>query len=161
MALQSGSLGDDSIGAWAGHWQMRESLPGQGAIKLTAEYNFASGDENPTDGSRGTFDQLYPTGHDKYGLADQVGWRNIHHLRAGVEFSPGRSDADRSQLPLVVAGRDDRRPLQRQRRAASPSSPAARPSATSARRSTSRCRGRSCRSCRSPPATRTSFRASS
>ena len=41
-----------------------------------------------TDGSRQTFDQLYPTGHDKLGLADQVGWRNIHHLREGIEITP-------------------------------------------------------------------------
>jgi len=88
MALQRGSLVDDSISAWAGHWQMRESLPGAGAVKLTSEYNFASGDKNPTDGRRGTFDQLYPTGHDKLGLADQVGWRNTHHLREGFEFTP-------------------------------------------------------------------------
>ena len=88
MALQRGSLADDSISAWAGHYQMRESLPGAGAIKLTSEYNFATGDKNPTDGTRATFDQLYPTGHDKLGLSDQVGWRNTHHLREGVEFSP-------------------------------------------------------------------------
>ena len=88
MALQRGSLADDSINAWAGHWQMRESLPGAGAVKLTSEYNFATGDKNPTDGTRATFDQLYPTGHDKLGLADQVGWRNTHHLREGFEFSP-------------------------------------------------------------------------
>jgi hypothetical protein len=88
MAMQRGSLADDSVNAWAGHWQIRESLPGAGAIKLTSEYNFATGDDNPTDGLRQTFDQLYPTGHDKLGLADQVGWRNIHHLREGFEFSP-------------------------------------------------------------------------
>jgi hypothetical protein len=39
---------------------------------VTAEYNYASGDADPVDGIRGTFDQLYPTAHDKYGLADQV-----------------------------------------------------------------------------------------
>jgi hypothetical protein len=88
MALQRGSLADDSISAWAGHYQIRESLPGKGAIKLTSEYNFATGDKNPTDGVRATFDQLYPTGHDKLGLGDQVGWRNVHHLREGFEFSP-------------------------------------------------------------------------
>jgi len=88
MAMQRGSLAADSVNAWAGHWQIRESLPGAGAIKLTSEYNFATGDDNPTDGRRQTFDQLYPTGHDKLGLADQVGWRNIHHLREGFEFSP-------------------------------------------------------------------------
>lgn len=56
--------------------------------RALVEYNFASGDSDPSDGQRGTFDQLYPTGHDKYGLADQVGWRNIRHLRSGVEFKP-------------------------------------------------------------------------
>jgi hypothetical protein len=88
MAMQRGSLAADSVSAWAGHWQIRESLPGAGAVKLTSEYNFATGDDNPTDGRRQTFDQLYPTGHDKLGLADQVGWRNVHHLREGFEFSP-------------------------------------------------------------------------
>jgi hypothetical protein len=88
MVMQRGSLADDSISAWAGHWQLRESLPGTGAVKLTSEYNFATGDESGLDGTRATFDQLYPTGHDKLGLADQVGWRNVHHIREGFEFSP-------------------------------------------------------------------------
>ena len=88
MALQRGSLGGDEVSAWAGHWQLRESLPGWGAAKMTGEYNFASGDEDPADGVRGTFDQLYPTPHDKYGLADQIGWKNIHHARAGFEITP-------------------------------------------------------------------------
>ncbi|HYM13631.1 MAG TPA: alginate export family protein [Bryobacterales bacterium] len=89
IAGQTGSLGTDSIGAWAGHW-----LAGYTFTKtrykprLVAEYNYASGDRDPHDGKRGTFDQLYPTGHDKYGLADQVGWKNIHHVRGGVELKP-------------------------------------------------------------------------
>jgi hypothetical protein len=88
MALQRGSLGSEDVKAWAGHWQLRESFPGPGAAKLTGEYNFASGDEDPADGVRGTFDQLYPTPHDKTGLADQIAWKNIHHARAGFEVSP-------------------------------------------------------------------------
>jgi hypothetical protein len=91
MAGQRGTLGSEDVKAWAGHWQLRESLPGPGAVKLTGEYNYASGDEDPTDGVRETFDQLYPTPHDKYGLADQVGWKNIHHARAGFEFAPLRA----------------------------------------------------------------------
>jgi len=91
MALQRGSLGTDTINAWAGHWQMRQTLQGQGAVKLIGEYNFASGDADPRDGIRGTFDQLYPTPHDKTGLSDQIGWKNIHHARAGVEVSPFRA----------------------------------------------------------------------
>ena len=88
MAIQRGSLGTDDIRAWAGHWQLRETFPGATAVKLTAEYNFASGDSDPTDSVRGTFDQLYPTPHDKYGLADQIGWKNVHHARTGFEITP-------------------------------------------------------------------------
>jgi hypothetical protein len=91
VAGQRGTLGVEDVEAWAGHWQLRESLPGAGAIKLTGEYNYASGDEDPADGVRGTFDQLYPTPHDKYGLADQIGWRNLHHARAGFEVTPFRT----------------------------------------------------------------------
>ena len=88
MAFQAGSLGPDEVRAWAGHWQIRETLNTKYAFRLVEEYNFASGDSNPSDGRRETFDQLYPTPHDKYGLADQVGWKNIHHVRTGVEMTP-------------------------------------------------------------------------
>ena len=96
MALQRGSLGTDDIEAWAGHWQIRESLSGAAAVRLVGEYNYASGDADPSDGVRGTFDQLYPTGHDKYGLADQVGWKNVHHVRAGFDVTPVKA------LPITV-----------------------------------------------------------
>jgi hypothetical protein len=88
MALQRGSLGTDDVSAWASHWQLRETFPGRAAVRLTGEYNFASGDEDPADNVRGTFDQLYPTPHDKTGLADQIGWKNMHHARAGFEVTP-------------------------------------------------------------------------
>ena len=96
MALQRGSLGTDDVSAWAGHWQLRETFPGRTAVRLTGEYNYASGDENATDSVRGTFDQLYPTPHDKYGLADQIGWKNVHHARAGFEITPVKA------LPVQV-----------------------------------------------------------
>jgi hypothetical protein len=89
LALQRGSLATDDVRAWAGHWVLgRTFAPVAGHPRIFAEYNYASGDGDPKDGNRGTFDQLYPTGHDKYGLADQVGWRNIEHLRGGVEIKP-------------------------------------------------------------------------
>jgi hypothetical protein len=88
-ALQRGSAGSDTIAAWAGHWLVGRSIgSGAATCRTFAEYNFASGDGEPDDGIRGTFDQLYPTPHDKHGLADQVGWRNIHHARAGLEVKP-------------------------------------------------------------------------
>jgi len=71
---------------------MRYRIPGiDPATKLAFEYNYASGDRNPADGIRGTFDQLYPSNHDKYGLDDLIGWRNLRHLRAALEVQPRRS----------------------------------------------------------------------
>jgi hypothetical protein len=91
IAEQAGASGADRVRAWGGHWVLGYSMPG---VKFTprfvAEYNYASGDHNPADGNRSTFDQLYPTAHDKYGLADQVGWKNIHDTRAGVEAKLSR-----------------------------------------------------------------------
>ncbi len=91
MDIQRGSLGPDSVRAWAGHWQLRATMPGRTAPHVIGEYNYASGDGNPSDGVRGTFDQLYPTAHEKYGLADQVGWRNIHDVRLGFDISPAKA----------------------------------------------------------------------
>jgi hypothetical protein len=91
MAVQRGGLGTDRMAAWAGHWLLGYSLATPHKTRLFAEYNFASGDRNPRDGVEGTFDQLYPTGHDRYGLADQVGWRNIEDARVGPELHPRKA----------------------------------------------------------------------
>jgi len=54
--------------------------------RLFAEYSFGSGDRNPNDGSRGTFDQLFPNIHGHNGLADQIAWQNLKEVRAGAGF---------------------------------------------------------------------------
>jgi hypothetical protein len=88
-AAQFGSIGADTIHAWASHWTAGFTFAdARGKPRVFGEYNYASGDDNRHDGRRQTFDQLYATGHDKLGLADQVGWRNIHHLRSGAEIHP-------------------------------------------------------------------------
>lgn len=90
--IQRGNIGANSLSAWASHWIMGYTFKGASfEPRVLAEYNYASGDDNPRDGHIGTFDQLYPTGHDKYGLADQVGWRNIRDLHFGVEAKPRRA----------------------------------------------------------------------
>ena len=159
MALQRGSLGTDDVSAWAGHWQLRESLPGRAAVRLTGEYNFASGDEDPADSVRGTFDQLYPTPHDKYrpGRPDRLEEHAPRPRRIRGDAVQGI--AGHHELSLLVAGR----------KRGTPSTTSATRSLArvhhgrrrSPRRpgdSTSRSAGRSHRSCRSPPATRTSSR---
>ena len=92
IAGQHGSLGDESIRAWAGHALLGYTLLG---VTLTprvwAEYNQATGDSDPTDNRKETFDQLYPTAHDKYGLTDLVGWQNMRHVRAGLDLAFNKS----------------------------------------------------------------------
>jgi hypothetical protein len=91
MDRQTGSLGADSIGAWAGHWVVGRTISTtRFHPRASLEYNYASGDDNPKDGHRGTFDQLYPTGHDKFGMDDQVGWKNIRNARASLEIKPAK-----------------------------------------------------------------------
>jgi Alginate export len=87
VAFERGRLAQDHVRAWAGHWAAGYTFS-RAAWKprLLAEYNYATGDGNSRDGRRNTFDQLYPSPHDMYGLADQVGWKNIHHARSGVEW---------------------------------------------------------------------------
>ena len=83
-ALQRGSFASDSIEAHAVHARLIYSISKKESVpKLLLEYNHASGDGNPSDGVRGTFDQLFPTGHAKYGVIDLVGLRNQHDLRIG------------------------------------------------------------------------------
>ncbi|MCZ2148263.1 MAG: alginate export family protein [Bryobacterales bacterium] len=90
--LQRGSLGARSVGAWATYWRVRRTL-GERRWKpaATADVNLSSGDRDPSDGRFQTFDVLYPTPHDKYGLADQVGWKNIRHFGGFLEVTPRRN----------------------------------------------------------------------
>jgi hypothetical protein len=92
IVREFGSVGADRIRAWAGHWVVGETVRSLAwTPRFYAEFNHASGDANAKDGIRGTFDQLYPTGHDKYGISDQIGWRNMNDLRAGIETKPRRN----------------------------------------------------------------------
>jgi Alginate export len=88
-AVQRGHAAGDGISAWATHqgvsWTIRSS---PSKPKLGVEYDYASGDDNPRDGVRQTFDQLYASTHGMWGLADQVGWKNMRHAAVKFEFSP-------------------------------------------------------------------------
>jgi hypothetical protein len=89
IVVEQGSVGTDRVDAWAGHWLLAYSFNGfPGSIRVVAEYNYATGDGNARDGRLNTFQLLYPTAHDRHGVTDQVGWRNIHHLRGTVEMKP-------------------------------------------------------------------------
>jgi len=87
-ALQRGMVGPAELDAAAGAAVLsrRWNVSGH-PLDVGAEYKYASGTANPADPTRtGTFDQLYPANHDKFGHEDLFGWRNIHNARSFADF---------------------------------------------------------------------------
>lgn len=85
MAAQNGSFAQDEIAAWGAYGVLGYSPNGwKGKPRLSAEYQYGSGDNDPHDSKMGTFDQLFPTGHLYQGTADRIGWRNVSDVRVGV-----------------------------------------------------------------------------
>jgi hypothetical protein len=90
LVFEHGHLVTDHVDAWGGSWLMGYTFAGvPGTPRLAVEYNYATGDGNPRDGSRNTFELLYPTRHDLISLSDQVGWKNIEQTRGRVDWKPG------------------------------------------------------------------------
>ena len=88
---QYGTIGTDVVRAYAwnldlGHaWKQALWTP-----RAYGDFAYASGDNNAHDGVRNTYDQMYPSNHGLYGVADQFGWRNLRDAKAGVELNPIR-----------------------------------------------------------------------
>ncbi len=98
---QGGSIGGQQVRAWGGEAQVRRLFPERlWKPSLIAEYNFASGDKQRGDGKVNTLDQLYPTNHSIYGIADIIGRRNMRNLRVGVWAQPEK------WLTVKVEGHD-------------------------------------------------------
>lgn len=81
-AIQVGRNGGKDQQAWAIHLG---ATGGKGKWKPFAAFDAASGGSSATQNR--TFDNLYPTNHGKFGIADMAGWRNIRHLALGVDYA--------------------------------------------------------------------------
>lgn len=91
LVSERGAAGPNNIQAWAitaGLGYTVASL--EWKPRFFMGYDYASGDKNPTDGARGTFDTMYPTAHDRFGITDQFGWQNIVAWRGGASVIPHR-----------------------------------------------------------------------
>ena len=86
---EGGHAGPDPINAWGSTAGVGYTVPEIGwRPRFFATGDFASGDKNPKDGTRNTFDTMYPTAHDRFGISDQFGWQNIIAWRAGATVNP-------------------------------------------------------------------------
>ena len=90
VVFERGKVANSDFNAWAGHWVLGHTWKSRMKPRFFAEYNYASGDNNPKDGTVETFNVLYPSTHLKWGETDQIGWINIEDVRGGFEIAPAR-----------------------------------------------------------------------
>lgn len=86
---QFGSQAGDPVRAWAGAATLGYTFDAAWKPRLGAEYAYASGDRDPTDGEVNTFDPLFPFGHYFHGHMDLVGWRNLNAAMVSFRVAPG------------------------------------------------------------------------
>ncbi len=53
--------------------------------RIGLEYDYASGDRDPADGSSESFQNLLASNHEKYGYLDEFAWRNLHDARVQLK----------------------------------------------------------------------------
>ncbi|MCW5982331.1 MAG: alginate export family protein [Bryobacteraceae bacterium] len=89
FAWQTGRWAGERVRAWAGHAEVSRKLwAAENAPVAAAEYNYGSPDAKPDDGLAGAFDDLFPAGHDRFGLADPFPWSNIRSAGFSLEWRP-------------------------------------------------------------------------
>ena len=59
--------------------------------RIGIEYDYASGDKNPTDGSSQSFQNLFPSVHSKFGAMDEFSWRNLHDAHVSLKVQPAKN----------------------------------------------------------------------
>ena len=89
VAFQTGDVKGDDLGAFAFAVVVGRTFPDvRWAPRIALEIDYASGDDDPTDGDSGQFQTLYPTNHLHYGYADLVGWSNILDIHVRFQLKP-------------------------------------------------------------------------
>ena len=89
-AWQYGDQAGDRVRAWAAAakgW-VKVELDERSHVAFLAEYAYASGDRDPDDGKRQTFDSLAPAINVNYGRMDNFVWSNVHDVMLGVRYAP-------------------------------------------------------------------------
>ena len=87
-ALQRGTYSSNSIHAGAGYGKLGYGAQIRGNPRIQLEYDYATGNPHRNLNRISTFDQLYPSSHNVFGLTDLLGWQNIQQQRLNFDISP-------------------------------------------------------------------------
>lgn len=89
LPYQFGEVGAKEIRAYAVHVDISRGFDTvSGKPKVTLEYNHATGDNDPNDSVSNTFNPLYQSTHEPYGVVDFFRWQNMRELATFVQLSP-------------------------------------------------------------------------
>ena len=89
--LQRGSYSNDSIHSGAGMARVNylfSYVPWK--PRLGAEYDYATGNPHTNPNQISTYDQLYPSDHNAFGLVDLFGFQNITERRVNLDLGPAK-----------------------------------------------------------------------
>jgi hypothetical protein len=102
VIYEGGKVGPEGIHAWATQGGTAyQFINVVSKPRVFTQYDYASGNSDPAkNGRHTTFDTIYPTAHDRLGIADLFGWQNIESARAGTTIEPHR------RLTFTVQGLD-------------------------------------------------------
>lgn len=91
VIAENGTVGADPIRAWAFEEGVSYAFTSsRWRPRLFTQQDWASGNGNPSDGKHKTFDTMYPSAHDRFGIVDLFGWQDINGVRAGGTLEPHR-----------------------------------------------------------------------
>ena len=88
---QTGAGDQLDISAYAVHVDAGVTLPVPMQPRIGAEFNYASGDDNPGDGDQNTFSQLFPTNHIHFGYMDLMAWQNMMTFGGNLQLRPTKN----------------------------------------------------------------------
>jgi len=91
VAFQTGEVQGRSLCAWAAHAGIGYTFDLLWKPRISIEYSYASGDENPFDDDIQTFQNLFPTNHKFYGYMDLFAWTNVHNPALNLKFAPHKN----------------------------------------------------------------------
>ena len=92
VILETGTVGPQPIRATAVQaGAAYQFLDVAAKPRVFTQFDYATGNSNPAqNASHTTFDTMYPTTHDRFGISDLFGLQNIEAVRAGATIEPHR-----------------------------------------------------------------------